>query len=116
MRYRSLCVLLAAILGVAAVAQDSPRKVTRAEALSAVASKVTPEYPNIARQLKIQGTVELEALVGETGEVVKVGIVSGNPVLTAPAVQAVKHWKFRPFMEDGKATRVLAPIALDFKL
>jgi protein TonB len=66
--------------------------------------------------LKVQGTVELEALVTERGEVAKVDIVSGNPMLTAPSVQAVRRWKFKPFMEDGKAIRVLAPISLDFKL
>ena len=56
------------------------------------------------------------SLVQETGAVASVEIVSGNPVLTAPSVQAVKRWKFKPFMEDGKAIRVLAPINLDFKL
>jgi len=70
----------------------------------------------MARQLKIQGTVELEALVSETGEVTKVDIISGNPMLTAPAANAVKHWRFRPFLEDGKAIRVVAPVTMDFKL
>jgi protein TonB len=109
-------VALIALLGAVALAQDAPKKITRSEALSALATKVQPDYPPMARQLKIQGTVELEALVTETGEVAKVEIVSGNPVLTAPSVQAVRRWKFKPFTEDGKAIRVLAPITLDFKM
>ena len=84
--------------------------------MSAVVTKIQPEYPAMARQLKIQGTVELEALVSETGEVTKVDIISGNPMLTAPAANAVKHWRFRPFLEDGKAIRVVAPVTMDFKL
>jgi len=108
----ALITLLAAI----AVAQDAPKKITRAAALGAVTTKVQPDYPPVARQLKIQGTVELEAVVSESGDVTKVEIVSGNPVLTASSVQAVKKWKFKPFLEDGKAIRVVAPIVVDYKL
>jgi len=109
-------VALAALLGAVGLAQDTPKKITRAEAIEGLASRVQPDYPPLARQLKIQGTVELEALVTESGEVAKVDIVSGNPVLTTPAAQSVKRWKFKPFLVDGKAIRVLAPISLDFKL
>jgi protein TonB len=109
-------IALVALLGAVAVAQDAPKKITRAAALTALETKAPPDYPPMARQLKIQGTVELEAVVSETGEVTKVDIVSGNPVLTAAAVQAVKRWKFKPFLEDGKAIRVLAPIVVDYKL
>jgi len=105
-----------AVLGSVAFAQDEPRKIARSEALNAVAVRVQPEYPPMARQLRMQGSVEVEVLVGENGEVQKVDIVSGNAVLTASAVQAVKHWKFKPFLESGKPIRVLAPITVDFKL
>jgi protein TonB len=109
-------IALAALLGMVALAQDAPKKITRVAALSSIAMKIQPDYPPMARQLKIQGTVELDVEVTEAGTVSKVDIVSGNPVLTAPAVQAVKRWKFKPFVEDGKAVRVIAPIVLDFKL
>jgi protein TonB len=116
MKFLWHAVALIAVLGAIALAQDTPKKITRAEAIGAIAIKVQPDYPAMAKQLKIQGTVELEALVTETGTVANVEIVSGNPLLTAPSVQAVKRWKFKPFMEDGKAIRVLAPISLDYKL
>jgi protein TonB len=111
-----VCMVCLALLGAAVWAQDPPRKITRAEAMAAVVTKVQPEYPAIARQLKMQGAVELDVTVAENGDVTKVEILKGNPVLTAPAVQAVKRWKFKPFVEDGKAACVLAPIELDFKL
>jgi protein TonB len=109
-------VALAALLGAFASAQDAPKKITKSEALAAIASRVQPEYPTMARQLKIQGSVELEAQVAENGTVTKVDIVSGNPVLTLTAVDAVKRWKFKPFTEDGKPIKVLAPISMEFKL
>lgn len=109
-------IALAALLGAAVTAQDEPKKITRAEALSAVVTKVQPEYPNIAKQLKIQGSVELKVLVAETGDVTKVDIVSGNPMFTAVSAQAVKRWKFKPFVENGKPIPVLAPVTIDFKM
>ena len=97
-------------------AQDAIKKVTLAEANAAVASKVPPEYPPLGKQLKIEGKVELEAVVAENGAVEKVTIVSGNPVLTKPAVEAVKHWKFVPFEDGGKPCKALAPLSINFKL
>jgi TonB family protein len=95
---------------------DAPRKVTRAEGLNAVTTKVAPDYPPIAKQLKIEGAVELELLVAESGAVEKVNIVSGNPVLTRPASDAVKKWKYAPFTSDGKAVKALVPVSLSFKM
>jgi protein TonB len=94
---------------------ESARKLTHSEAMSGVVGKVAPEYPVIARQLKIAGVVEVEALVTETGQVEEVTIVSGNPVLTKPAVDAVKKWRFTPQTQDGKAVRALAPVSISFK-
>ena len=116
MKLASRVLVAVALFGAVAWAQDEPKKVTKAEARAAIASMTPPDYPAVARQLKIQGAVELNVVVAESGEVVKVEIVSGNAVLTGSASQAVKRWKFKPFLEDGKAIRVLAPITLDFKL
>ena len=109
-------IVLVMLVGAVALAQEAPKKITRAAAMAGLVTKVEPEYPAMARQLKMQGLVELEAVVSETGAVTKVEIVKGNPVLTAPSAEAVKHWKFKPFLEDGKAISVLAPIELEFKL
>jgi len=111
---RSVTVLL--LLGAwVMVAQAPVKRVTRAEAIGALVSKVQPEYPPVARQLKLEGTVELEALIAESGSVEDVTILSGNPVLTRPAVDAVRKWKFTPFLQEGKPTRVSAPITIVFK-
>jgi TonB family protein len=109
-------VFLAALFLGAGWAQDAPKKVTKAEGLSAVTLKVPPEYPAIARQLKMAGDVELEVLVTESGTVEKVNIVSGNPVLTRPASEALKKWKFAPFSTDGKTVKALVPVSVNFKM
>jgi protein TonB len=109
-------VIALAVFAACGFAQDAPKKVTRAEAFSDVVLKPQPEYPSMAKQLHVEGTVELEALITETGAVGKVTIVSGNPMLTAPSVECIKKWKFKPFMAEGKAITVLAPITLNYKL
>lgn len=108
--------VLAAAFAVSGWSQEAAKKVTRNEALNAVQSRVEPEYTGIAKQLKVQGVVELEALVGESGRVEEVKIVSGNPVLTAPAAAALRKWKFAPFTADGKAVKALAPVNFNFHL
>jgi TonB family protein len=100
----------------AASAQDAPKKVTKSEGLNAVTTKISPEYPSMAKQLKIEGAVELEAVVSETGIVEKVNIISGNPMLTRPSADAFKKWKFAPFTSDGKVVKALVPVSFTFKM
>lgn len=107
--------VILAICPLVGFAQEDLKKVSRSEAMGAAVSKVQPEYPAIAKQLKVQGAVELEAVVAEDGTVEKVNIVSGNAVLTRPAADALKKWRFRPFTSDGKPVKALAPIGFDFK-
>lgn len=108
--------LALSLIGTAAVWAQAPvRKVTRAEAINAVATRVQPQYPLMARQLRLEGTVELEAIISEAGAVEEVTIVSGTPVLTKPAADALRKWKFTPFLQDGKPVRAQAPITIVFK-
>lgn len=98
----------------AAFCQGDMKKVTKSEGSSAVVSKVDPPYPSFAKQLKIQGTVELEAVVSETGVVEKVTVVNGNPVLTKPASDALMRWKYAPFQADGKPVKAVVPVSFNF--
>ena len=107
------CFLL--ILPIVSWGQTAPKKVTRAEGMSAAVQRVQPEYPSIARQLKIGGIVQLEALVSENGTVEDVKVVSGNAALTKAADEALRKWKFAPFVADGKVTKALVPIEFEFK-
>jgi periplasmic protein TonB len=108
--------LIAGLMAGPVLAQEGVKKVSRAEAMQAATSRVQPEYPPIARQLKVEGTVELEAVIGENGKVEKVNIVSGNAMLTRAGADALKQWKFTPFTEDGKPVKAQATFAFAFKL
>ena len=107
--------LLLACMSWCGFGQEPDKKISRSEALQAAVSKVQPEYPPMALQLRIEGSVDLEAFVTESGSVEKVNILSGNPVLTKPASEALMKWKFRPFVADGKPVRVVAPVSMTFK-
>jgi protein TonB len=116
MNTRKFALCLPFIVAGLVFGQAVSKKVTVAEAMAAATSKVNPDYPILAKQLKIEGTVELEALVSETGAVEQVKIVSGNPVLTKPAAEALKRWKFSPFSDGGKPCKAMAPVSFTFKM
>jgi len=105
-------VLLAAS-GIAAA--DSEKHLTPSESMAAAVSKPQPEYPPIARQLKLEGTVSLNAYVSEEGTVDRVETVSGNPVLAHSAEDALKHWKFSKQTDDGKPVKFIANVVFNFK-
>ena len=93
---------------------DGPREVTQGEALAQAVTKIQPEFPEMAKQLKLSGAVDIEIVIGETGSVESAKPVSGNPVLTRSAVDALKRWKFKPFQHDGAATKVQTTLKITF--
>lgn len=97
-------------------AQDTPLRVTQEEAFKAAVAKPQPDYPPMARQLKLQGRVELEISISPSGAVGDVKILTGNPALTGAASSAVKRWRFEPFTAEGKAVRAIAVLSFTFKL
>jgi TonB family protein len=88
---------LAMLLGSSAVlphkasAQDSA-----ADAKRKVRTKVTPEYPALAKQMNVTGKVKIEATVAADGHVVSTRIVGGSPLLVNAALEALKKWHFEP--------------------
>jgi TonB family protein len=77
--------------------------------------RVAPVYPAQARLLRLEGTVILAAVVMEDGTVGDVNIVEGSPVLAQSAVDAVKHWRYKPYELDGKPVKKETRISVDFK-
>jgi TonB family protein len=91
-------------------------RVTQPDAMRAVTKKVQPDYNPMAKQMRVQGDVEVEARISEAGDVTDVKVVSGNALLTATVVKAVKDWKFQPFQENGKPSPAVAALRFSFKL
>ena len=78
--------------------------------------KVEPEYPPLARQARIQGTVRMDIAVGKEGSVEKIHVVAGHPMLIPAAEEAVKQYKYRPTNLNGQPTAVQTTIDVNFTL
>ena len=77
---------------------------------------VIPEYPELARQAGVQGTVVLDAVVSKEGAVTQMKFVSGPDVLSQAAMDAVRWWRYEPYLVDGQAATGETTVAVDFRL
>ena len=75
-----------------------------------------PEYPLIALQRRVQGTVQLHLLVDETGRVVEVEVVKPVDLLTDAAVKAARSRIYRPARRGGVAEKMWVAVPIDFRL
>jgi protein TonB len=78
--------------------------------------KVPPAYPPIALQLRKQGAVELLASVNKDGTITGVKVLSGDSVLAKSAVEAVRQWKYRPYLLNGEPVEIETQITINFRL
>ena len=77
---------------------------------------VAPTYPSEAGRARIQGTVVLLAVIGKDGSVQDVRVESGLPLLAQAAIDAVKQWRYRPYLVDGEPVEVDSRITINFTL
>ena len=77
---------------------------------------VAPQYPPEAGRARIEGTVVLMAVIGKDGTVKDVQIENGLPILAQAAIDAVKQWRYRPYMIDGEPVEVDSRITINFTL
>ncbi len=78
--------------------------------------KVTPVYPTDAKYAHIQGTVRLRAVINKTGDVVDLEVMSGPIELVVSAVNAVRKWKYRPYLLMGEPVAVQTEIVVNYAL
>lgn len=111
----SWCGHLILLLSLIVPAQpESLRVVTAAEAESHLENKVEPIVPSIARTLRVGGTVKLHIGISALGAVSFIKVISGPPMLTPSAMDAVRKWKYKPFIEEQKPTAVETDVELFF--
>jgi TonB family protein len=77
--------------------------------------RVQPVYPRFALERKLEGAVVLEATIADSGRVQSVRVISGQAVLALAAVEAVKQWRYRPTLLDGKPVSAQTQITITFK-
>ncbi len=78
--------------------------------------KVQPEYPPLAKEARIQGSVVLKALISKNGRIENLQVVRGHPMLTAAAIQAVKQWQYKPYILNGQPVEVETSVTVNFSL
>jgi periplasmic protein TonB len=78
--------------------------------------KVNPVYPPLARQARISGTVILRAVISKDGSIENLSLVSGHPMLAPAAIDAVRQWKYRPYLLNGEPVEVDTEVQVNFTL
>ena len=100
----------------AAVSDLSGRGHLSPKTAEVVSRSVAPDYPRLAKQMKIQGAVVLDALIGREGNIQHLQVLSGPAILSAAAQQAVQQWRFRPYLVSGQAVETESRITVSFTI
>jgi TonB family protein len=81
-----------------------------------IPAAVQATYPLLAQQMKVKGSVVLQALIGADGVIQNLHVLSGPAILSSAAQQAVREWRFRPIVENGQAVESQARITVNFTI
>lgn len=79
-------------------------------------NKVTPSYPPLAKQSRIQGAVQMQAMIGKDGSILDLQVISGHPLLVPSALEAVRQWQYRPTLLNGEPVEVITQIDVNYTL
>jgi protein TonB len=83
---------------------------------ASIITQTRPNYPSLARQARIQGIVVLHAIIDKDGNVAKLEVVSGHPLLVQSALEAVKQWRYKPTQLNGDPVEVDTTIQVTFTM
>jgi len=78
--------------------------------------RVQPIYPPLARQARIQGPVQLRAIVSKSGTIERLAVESGHPMLSGAAIDAVRQWRYRPYLLNDEPVEIETEITVNFVL
>lgn len=87
-----------------------------ADAAEVVSQPVRPGYPVLARQMKVQGSVILQALIGRDGLIQDLHVLTGPPILADAAEQAVRQWRFKPHYQNNQPVETQTSITVNFTI
>jgi periplasmic protein TonB len=96
----------------------TPQRVRVSQGVSQglLVKKVQPAYPPLARQARIQGQVILQAEISKDGSIENLRLISGHPMLAPAAIEAVKQWRYKPYMLNGEPVAVETTVMVNFTL
>lgn len=98
------------------IAMPKRINVSQGVAQGMLVHKVVPEYPPMAREAHVQGSVVLQALIGKDGKIENVQVLSGPTQLAQAAVNAVRQWRYKPYYLNGEPVEVQTTINVNFNL
>jgi protein TonB len=91
-------------------------RVSQGVAEGLLVHQVKPNYPPLARQARVQGSVVLQAVISKDGTIQGLRVVSGHPMLVQSALDAVKQWRYKPYFLNGEPVEVETSITVNFTL
>src|ERR1700680_4973293 len=98
------------------VATPQRVRVSTGVATGLLIKKVTPNYPQLAKQARIQGTVVLQAEISKDGTIQNLQLISGHPMLAPAAIEAVRQWRYKPYLLNGEPVAVETTVQVNFSL
>jgi TonB family protein len=88
--------------GLLAISPKAPGQEASAESNKRkVKTRVLPDYPELARQMKVTGKVKIETTIAADGHVTNTKVVGGSPLLVSAAIDAIKKWRFEPAAKES---------------
>jgi len=109
-------IISSAPVAVPKVATPQRVRVSQGVTQGLLIKRIQPTYPPLARQARIQGTVLLQAEISKNGDIENLRLISGHPMLAPAAIEAVKQWKYRPYILNGEPVEVETQITVNFTL
>jgi protein TonB len=98
------------------VAAPSKISISAGVAGGLLLQKTAPAYPQIAREARVSGTVVIQATISKTGVIQNLRAVSGPTMLRQAALDAVKNWRYKPYLLDGDPVDVETTVSVTFSL
>lgn len=97
-------------------ARTGPTRISAGVAEANLVAKVLPRYPQLAVIAHVEGAVHFRAVIGTSGRIENIELISGHPLLVASAREAVLQWRYRPTTLNGQAVSVVTDITVNFHL
>ena len=111
-----LALCMATIAATSQVATPQRVRVSTGVAERLLVKRVNPDYSKDLRKKRIQGMVVLKVRISKDGDVIDMKLVSGHPALAQAAIDAVKQWKYKPYLLNGEAVEVETQVLVNFTL
>lgn len=116
MKFLVLAAGLLAALVSTPLGLDAQTRLSTEQAAQLILEKPEAAYPPLAKQMSLQGTVKADVSVSESGTVSSTKVVSGHPLLVTAALDAMKKYRYKPYLIDGKAAPFITTVEVSFSV